>query len=120
MRFQPPTEAEIEARKLWPKGVYPFEIMEAVEKLSAGKGNVMIEVTIQVSRRDGSTRIVKDYLMVQRPEKLMHAARACGVIEKYHSGSLSDDDFVGKCGSLRLGIEKSKEYPDKNVILDYV
>jgi hypothetical protein len=99
MRFQPPSEAEIEARKLWPKGVYPFEIFDAEEKLSASKGNPMIELKVKLGRRDGATRIVKDYLMVQRPEKLMNAAKACGVIEKYHAGLLAADDFVGKCGS---------------------
>jgi hypothetical protein len=89
-------------------------------EIECRQGQSHDELQVKVGRRDGATRIVKDYLMVQRAEKLMHAARACGVIEKYHAGSLSDDDFVGKCGSLRLGIEKSKEYPDKNVILDYV
>jgi hypothetical protein len=50
----------------------------------------------------------------------MHAAKACDVLDKYRSGSLEDGDFVGKSGSLKLGIERSKMYPPKNVVLDYV
>jgi hypothetical protein len=119
VNFKPPTAAEIEARKLWPKGTYDFVITDAEEKMSRNR-NPMIEVTMTITRRDGATRVLKDYLMVQRPEKLMHAALACDVIDKYHAGSLSDDDFVGKSGSVKIGIEKSKEFPDKNVVLDYV
>jgi hypothetical protein len=120
MNFKPATEEEIKANKVWPNGVYPFLIVEAEEKLSARKGNPMIELRIVISKSDGSKRTIRDYLLPQREEKLMHAARACAVFEKYQSGSLEAGDFVGKSGSLKLGIERSKIYPPKNVVLDYV
>lgn len=120
MKFQPSSEEAIAANKVWPKGVYDFHIVDAEEKLSESKGNPMIELKIEIARRDGATRVIRDYLVAQRAEKLLHAAAACGVSGKYLAGSLSDDDFVGKRGSLKLGIEKSKNYPAKNVVLDYV
>jgi hypothetical protein len=38
----------------------------------------------------------------------------------YARGSLSDSDFRGKRGRLRLGVEKKKGFPDRNIIADYV
>jgi hypothetical protein len=120
MQFRPSTETEIATNKVWPRGVYDFQVVEAEEKLSANKGNPMIELRIEVTRSDGATRFIRDYLLAQRPEKLLHAAAACGVSDKYQNGLLGPDDFVGKRGSLKLGIEKSKNYPDKNVVVDYL
>jgi hypothetical protein len=120
MKFNPSSEDEIAARAIWSQGIYAFEILDAEEKLSASKGNPMLELKIEITRRDGSTRIVRDYLLPQRPEKLLHAATTCGLLEKYESGEMESDDFVGKRGKLKLGIKRSKDWPTKNVVLDYV
>ena len=120
MKFRPSTEDEITTNRLWPKGVYDFYIVDAEEKLSQRRGNPMIEVRIEIADRQGQKRTIRDYLLPQRPEKLLHAAMACGVEEKYYDGVLSEDDFVGKRGRLKLGIQRStKEYPSRNVVLDY-
>lgn len=119
MNFRPASEEEVKANGVWPSGHYPFVILEAEEKLSASKGNPMIEVTIEVSK-NGEKRIVRDFLLAQRREQLMNAACACGLLDKYRLGSLGADDFVGKCGSLRLGTQRSKSYPTKNVVLEYL
>lgn len=120
MNFKPATEEEITANGVWPSGQYPFVIVGAEEKLSASKGNPMIELRIEISRRDGKKRVVKDYLLPQRQDKLLHAAKACDVLETYNAGQLLPDDFVGKSGSLRLSIQRSRGYPPKNVVEDYV
>jgi hypothetical protein len=120
MNFNPASEEEITANGVWPSGNYPFVILEAEEKLSASKGNPMIELRIEISRRDGKKRIVRDYLLPQRQEKLLHAAKACDVLETYNAGQLLPDDFIGKSGSLRLGIQRSRGFPPKNVVEDYV
>ena len=99
MKFKPSTEDEIAANKLWPKGVYAFAIVDAEEKVSARRGNPMIELTVEITRRDGSKRVLKDYLLPQRPEKLLHASIACEVKEKYLAGILSEDDFIDKRAS---------------------
>src|ERR1700734_1083586 len=119
MRFNLPTPEEIAAKAIWPKAAYPFMIIDAVEKL-ANSGQPMIEIDVQISRRDGATRIIKDYLHVRRPEKLMGAAKAFGVAEKVRAGSLDADDVVGKKGTLRLGVEKRRGFPDRNVILEFI
>jgi hypothetical protein len=121
MNFKPCSEQEIADRKLWAKAVYPFEIMEAVEKVSQSGHNPMIELKVKISRADGASRVIPDYLVEQRAEKLKHAAAACGLLDKYESGSLPASDFRGKRGKLKLTVEKGKNgYPDRNVIADYV
>ena len=121
MNFKPCSEDEIAAGKLWPKAVYPFEVVAAFEKLSKA-GKPMIELKLRVSNGDGRSRMITDYLVAQRLEKLRHAAAACGVLERYDAGSLSNADFLGKSGRLKLGVEKDKtgQYPPKNVVADYL
>jgi hypothetical protein len=118
MNFKPHTEQEIADGKLWAKGVYPFEILDAFEKTSKA-GHPMIELKIRIASDKGS-RIIPDYLLEQTPEKLRHACAACGLLEKYETGCLSNDDFVGKQGRLKLSVEKARNgYPAKNVVADY-
>lgn len=121
MNFKPCSEKEITDRKLWAKAVYPFEILDAAEKVSQSGGNPMFELKVKISRPDGSARTITDYLLEKRPEKLRHASATCGVLDKYERGSLADSDFRAKRGKLKLGIEKGKNgYPDRNVVVDYV
>jgi hypothetical protein len=74
-----------------------------------------------VTNKEGATRILPDYLMPNMA-KFRHAADACGLIDRYDSGKVSDAEFRGKKGKLILTIEKdrAKKFPDKNVIVDYV
>lgn len=124
MNFKPCSEAEIADRKLWPKGDYAFEITDASEKVSQQGGNPMIELKVKISRPDGQAKTITDYLLEKAPEKFRHCCQVCGLLAKYDSGVVSDDDFAGKRGKLRLTIEKAKKnsaYPfDRNVIADYV
>ena len=119
MHFQPKSEQEIAESKLWKTGVYDFEVLDAFEKTSKA-GNPMIELKLRLS--DGvRTRIIWDYLLEETPEKLRHACAVCGLLDKYETGVLSNDDFVGKTGKLRLIVEKGKgRYADKNAIADYL
>ena len=122
MNFKPQTEQEIIESKLWPKAEYDFEIVDAFDKNSKTSGKPMIELKLKLSRASGSTRIISDYLLSETPEKLLHVATALGLLDRYKTGSLSGDDFRGKRGKLKLGIDKDKKhiYPDKNVVTDYV
>jgi hypothetical protein len=122
MNFKPRTEQELVDMRLWKKGIYDFEIVDAFETASKTKGNPMIELKVRITGTDGAARIITDYLLEQRGEKLRHAAQACGLIDKYESGSISNTDFQHKRGKLKLGVEKDRShtYPDKNVVLDYV
>lgn len=121
MRFAPKTEKEIAEANLWQPGNYSFEIVEATDKVSKS-GNDMIELKVKVFNDEGKYILVNDYLLESIAYKLKHAADACGLSDSYNSGSLSGMEFVGKCGTLKLKIQKDKDgqYADKNVIGDYV
>jgi hypothetical protein len=120
MQFTPTTEQEIaEKAKLWPRGDYEFLILDASEEKSA-KGNAMLELKISISNGSGS-KTLTDFLLPQRAGKLLHCCEVCGVREKYFNGCVSPEDFPGKRGRLRLGVEKGRKgFATKNVVIDYI
>lgn len=129
MHYTPKSEKEVSETGLWPAGKYGFEIAKATDSVSKVKpdgtgGNEMIELTVKLFNDDGQSKSVFDYLMPLESVayKLRHASAACGLLEKYETGLLMAEDFVGKTGFLKLKIQKDKtgQYPDKNVIADYV
>lgn len=119
MKFQPKSDKEIAEANLWTEGNYSFEIVEGVDKTSKS-GNEMIELKVKVFNDDGGFIFVKDFLLESMAFKLKHAAQVCGL--DYEGGAIAGMDFVGKCGTLKLKIQKQKDpqYADKNVIADYV
>lgn len=121
MKFTPKSDKELAEERLLPEGEYGFEISGGEDKVSK-KGNEMIELTVRVFKPDGNFNLVTDYLMEAILYKVSHAAKACGLEDKYESGDLHGEDFIGKTGMLKLGIQKDKEgqYPDKNVVKDYI
>jgi hypothetical protein len=113
------TEKEIEDSQMLPRGEYAFHIIEAKETKSLA-GNDMIELKVRVTK-NGYARILPDYILPQRPAKFRNICIACGVEDKYLSGTVSDDDFLGKRGKVKVGIERAKKgYPPPNVIVDYI
>lgn len=117
--FQPKTDKELEERQLLPRGEYAFEIIEATETTSLA-GNAMIEMRVRVTK-NGLARILPDYVLPLRPAKFRNCCIACGVEEKYLSGSVTDDDLLGKRGKARVGVERAKRgFGPKNVIVDYL
>src|ERR1700686_4461052 len=119
MQFQAKTKQKIDDERLLPKGDYDFEIEDAEEKTSAA-GHGMIELAVRVSNGNGHARKLTDYILPQRAEKLRNCCAACGILDKYNSGTVSDDDFPGKRGRLKLVVEKKKGYAPRNVIADYL
>lgn len=121
MTFEPKNKKQLADNKPLHSGVFNFEILEAWEKTSQA-GNPMFELKVQISNGNGVSRTLADYLLPKgvRAEKLLHCCIACGIREKYDSGSLAPDDFVSRRGRLRLGLEKKKGFPERNVIEDYL
>lgn len=122
MQFQPRTEKDILESRLFPKGDYDFEITEAAEKTSKAKGNDMIELKLRITDSRGLGRTLTDYLMPEVPLKFLHCCQVCGLVAEYENGSVSAADFTRKRGRLSLVIEKDKTklYPDKNAVADYI
>jgi hypothetical protein len=121
MQFQPKAEDEVKrAFAPIPKGTYDFEVLEASDEVSA-KGNDMIKVNIAIWQGDKVLCRVFDYLLPSMEAKLRHACDACGLLDRYQSGSLQAVDFIGRAGKVRIKIKKeTDQYPAKNEVEDYV
>jgi len=130
LTFQPRTEeelisikAEAEKARLLEKGVYPFKVTSAAFHTSQA-GNKSIKLILEVYGKDGKVHIVWDYLssLDSFLFKTRHFCRSVGIIKKYEEGTLSELDCNNKCGNVLIGIEKNKtgQYKDKNVVLDYI
>lgn len=121
MKFTPKTDKEILEENLVPVGAYDFEIFRAEEKTSKN-GNEMIELGLKIFKEDGTFIMITDYLLESMSKKLKSAADACQLLAKYDIGNLAGEDFMHKCGKVKIDIEKDKtgKYADKNVVSSYV
>ena len=87
LRITPKSPEEIASMQVFPRGTYPFEVIEGEDKISQA-GRPMIELKIKVTGTKGATRHIRDYLLEQWPIKLRHAAEACGLLDQYEAGEL--------------------------------
>lgn len=120
MRFTPRTEAE--CSKLFPKGTYDAEVIKAEPAISRESRREMIKVTLKVYFTDDSRPpiFVHDYLMEAMAAKLRHFCESGSVLETYEAGELVAESCVGLSVRVKLKIEEGGQYPDKNVVQDYV
>lgn len=118
MKFTPRSETELAEANCFPKGIYPFEILEAEERVSK-KGSDMIYVKLNVFGPNDRSRWVKDYLLEAIPHKLRHFCQEVGLLAKYEAGELDADMLIGKQGRVALGIEVQEGFPAKNNVVDY-
>lgn len=123
MRFQPKTEEEIAVANLLIGGDYPFEVVNAEEQTSKA-GNDMVKLRLNVINAEDRGHTIFDYLVGTEGAayKLRHFAESVGLLAEYERGEMTADQMVGRSGTCQVGIQKDKsgQYPDKNVIRDYV
>lgn len=107
-------------RSLLRSGWYGALVQDAAEGVSA-RGNDMIVATVIVANASGDERTIKDYLTsaASFAVKLRNACAAVGALDKYAAGEISASDFPGHAVRVRVGIEKKRGYPDRNIIEDY-
>lgn len=119
MNFQPKSEDELQS--LLKEDTYEFEVIDAKEKPSKSSGADMIELKLAIWVGEKIRCYLFDYLMESVAFKLRHCCDACGLLDKYQSGSLDAAMFIGRTGKAKIIIQKDKngKYPDKNTIKDY-
>lgn len=100
---------------------YDFEVLNAIDKVSKS-GNDMIEINIGIYTSDKIGPRIFDYLLDAMEAKLRHFCDTTGLLREYENGTLNAEMCRGRAGKCRIGIKKDKtgQYPDKNVIKDYV
>ncbi len=120
MEFEPKTEREIRDAMVLTPGVYDFEIVKAEEKVSK-KGNAMIELTLSVFPGDDSKpRQVRDWLVGSMELKLNRFCRSVGLEDAYRDGLLTAFACEGVSGKVKLTIDSSTDYGDRNGVKDYM
>jgi hypothetical protein len=128
MKLTPKTEDQLSQERLCPEGIYPFEVLRAVEGKSKSSGADMITLKLRVFVGAEDTYLIDDYLLDSVAYKLFHFCSYTGLGPKYETGTLSASDCEGKTGQLKMGIQKGKnkddgsgeKWPDRNTVKDYV
>jgi hypothetical protein len=123
MRINPKSEAEArEAARhvLLRADWYDARIADAAEKQSKA-GNDVIELGVAVSAPDGSERTFRDWLTANErgAQKARNCCLAVGALRAYEAGEISADLFPGQNLRVKIGVEKRRGWPDRNVIEDY-
>jgi len=122
MKFEPKSKEELEKANdkfaPFPDGIYDCEVLDAEDTVSKA-GNDMIAVKLCVYNGE-QNRFVNDWLMAKLEYKLRHAAETFGLLDKYEKGELEGIDFQGKTGKVKIKIQKSEGYKDKNAVVDYI
>jgi|DEB0MinimDraft_6_1074348.scaffolds.fasta_scaffold02419_12 hypothetical protein len=122
MQFTPKKEEEL-GFNVFPAGTYPFQVTSAEDKVSKS-GNEMIELKLYASSSDGSTTVVRDWLLEAMAAKLRHFCYGTGLGETYMNGSIDASFCQGVQGYVVLD-RKPYTREDgtqgvKNVVKDYL
>lgn len=102
-----------------PAGVYDAVVEKATNDVSKA-GNDMIEIYLKVFTPAGVATSVKDYL-VSTPGalyKVRHFCDSAGI--DFSKNELEAGECVDKNVKVKLKLEKSEEWGDKNSVEDYV
>ena len=137
--YKPLTEEDVTRLRCLPAGEYDFYVAEVLQQKSKGgydkNGNIkkiydMLAVTLKIILPSGGERQVKDWVLIVPDEdpmgfKLRHFAATCGLLDKYESGTLDEDDFSGKHGIVKLAMQdftdkQTGEVKKVNAVIDYV
>jgi hypothetical protein len=118
MRFAPKSAEELAMESLLPEGIYPFEVLDAIDTLSKA-GNEMLKLKLVVFG-DGSTPHVYDYLLEKLAYKLRHFAETTGLLAAYEAGELTAEMCLNKEGYCKLTVERQEGYEPRNTVKDYV
>lgn len=121
--YTPKSEEQLVEESLLQEGTYDFEVIDTDDRPSK-KGNEMITLKLAVFAGDGSQRHIFDYIAFGTnfgERKFRHAAEACGLMDIYNSGKMTDQDFQGASGKLILKKQEGTvEFPAKNVVAEYL
>jgi hypothetical protein len=102
-------------------GWYDGEFGEVIERISL-RGNEVFDARVAVRHADGTTHEIRDFLLDggRGGLKLYHACCAVGVGAKYEAKQeISASDFTGHAVRVKIGIERKRGFPDRNIIEDY-
>jgi len=114
-------ESKASKFSLFQNGVYPFEIIEATRGQSS-KGNDMITIKFNAFDKEGNTRHVYDYMVLNLDWKCKPFFSYYNLGDKYKLPNFDCSELIGKTGYFDLIIEKSTDpkYKDKNKVAKFL
>lgn len=129
-------EAIEERFNLLKEGEYDAVILASQDKVSANRGNPMMDIMLQVFDETGKARNVRDFLVFTKSMmwKVIRFADSAALLKEYEEGKLCSEVAVGQRVRVKIGIEEGGEisqdklqgkaagskYPDKNKVEDYI
>jgi hypothetical protein len=125
MNFTPKSETQLEEdrrkrMKVLKKGEADFVVRSAVNKLSQKDSTEMIELQVECTDADGTTKVIKDWLHPAMEHRIRHFCYATGLGAVYERGELDAEHCEGRGGRCMIVVEKSDQYGDQNKVKDYV
>jgi hypothetical protein len=106
--------------KLLKKGEADFVVKSGLDKLSQKDSTEMIELQVECTDADGTTKVIKDWLHPAMEHRIRHFCYATGLGAVYERGELTAEHCEGRGGRCMIDLEKSDKYGDQNKIKDYV
>lgn len=119
--FNPKSEEELNRSfNPLPEGEYDFSVTNA-EETTSSKGRAMIKLRLKVFSGAVETSVF-DYLVFTDKSqwKIYSFCKAVGLAEKFKAGEIEALDCQGRTGRVKLKIDKSDGYDDKNAVAHYV
>lgn len=119
---KPLTREEVKLGDMIQPGIYPFEVLDAVDEISKSSGNDMIKLILKIYLPDGRVKTIFDYLLESMEYKMAHFFESVGAWSIYERGDFDSNDCIGKAGMVKIYIQKDKSglYPDKSAVQDYI
>jgi hypothetical protein len=102
-------------------GWYDGEFGEVIERLSQRQKEIF-DARVVIYLADGTKLEVRDFLVDagRGGLKFFNACVAVGIQAKYEAQQeISAADFIGKTVRVKVGVEKKRGFPDRNIIEDY-
>lgn len=123
MQYTPKTKKELDESQLVPHGDWDIECYDAEDTKSKKTGKEMFKLSLKVFIGDAQ-RFYTDYIVPSSDmglTKLYSFCEATGQLDKYESGDMEADDFIGKCCKAVIHQKPDKETKElRNDLRKYI
>lgn len=126
--INPMSDEELEKSNLAEKGIYDFEVIRKIDKVSPA-GNKVAKLTLTIWEKQGRSYYVYDNLVFSSAplclKKIKHFCSSTNIEEDYKCGKIREE-LERLLGKVEIGYQEPQpkegggHYPAKNVVIDYV
>lgn len=126
--YNPVTEEEIgqiqkefEEERVWPDGIYNFEVLDFKSFVSEKSNNQVIKLVLRIFHPNGKHREQWDWLVNTKSMqfKTKHFCDTTGLAKVYQDKAFRPEMVLGKSGKVILGSGKNDKGEKVNRVVDY-